>query len=95
MRQPRQRVLSASGPKDEPGLGEHNWFLQPHEIIALVLTVTLVIYVVFTRDTSNTAGNVKAYALPLRRSLSHVAFHARPVLAPPSLLFLGPRQALT
>lgn len=60
MRVPRTRAYSSSGPKDEPGTGELNWFLQPHEIIALVLTVTLVVYVVFTRDTSDTAANVKA-----------------------------------
>jgi len=48
-----------SGPKDEDQ--SLNWFLKPHEIIALVLTVAIVIYFVFTRDSSNNVENVKAY----------------------------------
>jgi hypothetical protein len=57
------RSLSKSGPKDKDDVERLNWFLKPHEIIALVLTTSVVVYLVFTRDVSSTPENVKACEL--------------------------------
>ena len=55
-----RKALSMSGPKDAENVDALNWFLKPHEIIALVLTTAIVVYFVFTRDVSSTPENVKA-----------------------------------
>lgn len=56
--------------------GTRSWFLRPHEIIALLLTLSVLIYFVFWRDVSSWADNLWAYGSVLSFSFLVLPSHS-------------------